>query len=136
MVENFITSPIALKNIAITIGNTDCHLLLDSGCGCTITIRSRAKQIMFNCIQAQWSEKKALEFKTFSNDIVQRLLTLETTVSCNNWKIPKAKITVVADDFRLFLGRDLFDQLGITISQKPCPKTEVKIVETPGAIKQ
>ena len=81
-------------------------------------------------MQAQWSEKKPLELKSFSNDIVETLGTLKTPVSYNDSKIQKAKITVVAGGFRPILGRDLFDQLGITISQKPCPKTEVNTVKT------
>ena len=91
---------------------------------------------MLNCAQSQWSEKKPLELKSFSNDIVETLRTLKTPVRCNDWKIHKAKITVVADGFRPILGRDLFDQLGITISQKPCPNTEINNIESPCAIKR
>ena len=89
--------------MAITIGNTDCHLLLDTGSRCSIINFSLANQIMFNRIQAQWSEKKPLELKSFSNDIEDTLGTLKTPVSCNDWKIQKAKITVVADSFRSIL---------------------------------
>ena len=103
MVENLNTPPIALQNITITIGNTDCHLLLDFGSGCIIINMSLAKEIRFNCMQAQWSEKKPLELKSFSNDIVETLDTLKTPVSCNDWKIQKTKITVVADGSDLFL---------------------------------
>ena len=63
---------------------------------------------MFNCMQAQWSKKKPLELKSFSNDIVETLGPLRTPFRCNDWKTQKTKITVVADGFR----RDLFDQLG------------------------
>ena len=42
-VENVNTSPIALQNMTITIGNTDCHLLLDSGSGCSIINMSLAR---------------------------------------------------------------------------------------------
>ena len=88
---------------------------------------------MLICIQAQWSEKKPLELISFSNDFVETLGTLKTPVNCNDWKTPKAKITIVAaDSFR----RDLFDQLGITISQKPCPKTDVNAIEKPCVLKQ
>ena len=80
--------------------------------------------------------KKPLELKSFSNDIVQPLGNLKTLVKCNDWNIQKAKITVVADGLRPILGRDLFDQLGITISQKPCPKTEVNNIDQPCAIKR
>ena len=91
---------------------------------------------MYNCAQSQWSEKKPLELKSFSNDIVETLGTLKTPVRCNNWKTQKAKITVIADEFRPILGQDLFDKLGITISQKPCPNTEVNNIEPPCAIKK
>ena len=87
-------------------------------------------------MQAQWSEKKPLELKSFSNKIIETLGTLKTPVRCNDWKIQKTKIAVVADGFRPILGRDLFDQLGITISKKPCPNKEEKTVETPFVIKQ
>ena len=123
MVETFNTFSIALQNITITNGNTDFHLLLDSGSGCTIINMS---QIMFNCIEAQWSEKKQVELKSFSNDIVETLATLKTPVRCNDWKFPKTKVTVDAGGFRPILGRYLFDQLGISISRKPCPKNEGK----------
>ena len=122
--------------MTITIGNTDCHLLLNSATGCTIIKMSLAGEIMFNCAQSQWSEKKPLELKCFSNNIVKTLETLKTPVRCNDWKIQKAKITLVADGFRPILGRDLFDQLGITISQKPCPNIELNNIETPCAIKK
>ena len=93
-----------------------------------------AKEIMYNCPQSQWSEKKPLELKSFSNDIVTTLGTLKTPVRCNDWKIQKAKITVVADGFRPILGRDLFDQLGKIISQKPCPNVEVNNIDQTCAI--
>ena len=65
---------------------------VDSGSGCTIINMSLAKEIMYNCPQSQWSEKKPLELKSFSNDIVKTLGTLKTPVRCNDWKIQKAKI--------------------------------------------
>ena len=90
--------------MTITIGNTDCHLLHDSGSSCTIINMSLAREIMFNCAQSQWFEKKPLELKSFSNNIVETLGTLKTPVRCNDWKIQKAKITVAADGFRPILG--------------------------------
>ena len=54
-VENVRSPPIALQNMTITIGNTDCKLLLDSGSGCTIINMSLAREIMYNCAQSQWS---------------------------------------------------------------------------------
>ena len=135
-VENISSPNIALKNLSITNGKTNCDLFLDSGSGCTIINISLAREILYNCAKSQWSEKKPLELKSFSNDIVQSLGTFKTPVRCNDWKIQKAKITVVADGFRPILGRDLFDQLGITKSQKPCPNTEVNNIDQPCAIKR
>ena len=48
MVESLNTPPIELQNMTITNGNTDFHLLLNSGCGCTIIKMAMAKEIMFN----------------------------------------------------------------------------------------
>ena len=135
-VENVNSPQAALKNMTITIGIADCNLFLDSGSGCTIINMSLAKEIMFNCLQSQWSEKKPLEVKSFSNEIVKPLGTLKTPVRCNDWKIQKAKITAVADGFRPILGRDLFDQLGIIISQKPCPNVNVNNIDQTCAIKR
>ena len=117
--ENVNSPQVALKKMTITIEKTDCDLLLNSGSGCTIINMSLAKEIMYNSPQSQWSEKKPLVLMSFSDDIVKTLGTLKTPVRCKDWKIQKAKITVVADGFRPILGRDLFDQLGIIISQKP-----------------
>ena len=82
--ENVNTPPIALQNMTKTIGNTDCHFLRDSGTGCTIINMSLARKIMLNCAKSQWSAKKPLELKSFSNDIVKTLGTLKTPVRCND----------------------------------------------------
>ena len=122
--------------MTIMIGKTDCDLLLVSGSGCTIIKMSLAKEIMYNCPQSQWSEIKPLELRSFSNDIVKPLGTLKTPVRYTDWKLQKAKILVVADGFRPILGRDLFDQLSIIISQKPCPIVEVNNIDETCAIKR
>ena len=88
-VENVRSPPIALQNMTITIGNTDCHLLLDSGSGCTIINMLLTREIMHNCAQSQWSEKESLESKSFSNDFVETLASLQTSVRSNDWKIQK-----------------------------------------------
>ena len=80
--------------------------------------------------------EKPLELKSFFNDIVKTLGTSKTPVRCNGWKNQKAKIAVIANVFRPILGRDLFDQLSITITQKPCPNTEVNNIKPPCAIKK
>ena len=90
-VENMSSPNLALKNLSLTIGNTNCDLFLDSGSGCTIINMSLAREIMLNCAHSQWSEKRPLQLKSFSNDIVQPLGTLKTPVKCNDWSIQKQK---------------------------------------------
>ena len=91
---------------------------------------------MFNCIQAKWSEKKPLELKYSSNDTVDTLGILEATVKLYHWRIHRANIAVGPDGFRPILGHDLFDQLGITITQKPCPHVQISNIGPPCTIKQ
>ena len=57
MLEQNKSNKITPENINIKYGNTECNLLLDSGSGCIIINLSRAKNIMYNCEQAKWSEK-------------------------------------------------------------------------------
>ena len=94
MIEYVNPTPVVLQKMTITIGNTDCHLLLNSSSGCT-TINllnlSPARQVKFDCHQAQWSEKKPLQLKSFKNNFVETLGTLKTRVIFNDWKIPKTK---------------------------------------------
>ena len=89
--ENLNTTPVVLQKITIKIGNKDFHLLLGSRSGCTIINMPIAREIIFNCMKAQWSEKKPLELKSSANDIVETLGTLKTSVSVNDRKIQKAK---------------------------------------------
>ena len=70
------------------------------------------------------------------DNIFETLGPVKTQVKVNDWHIPRAKITVVADGFQSILERDLFYPLGIRITQKPCPEVEIKIIDPPCAIKQ
>ena len=47
------SNEIAPQNMNITIGNTECNLLPDSGSGCSVNIPSLAKHIMYSCEQAK-----------------------------------------------------------------------------------
>ena len=64
-VEKVSIPPTALQNMTITIRNTDCHLLLGSGSGCTFINLSLARELMLNCAQSQWSEKKTTRINVF-----------------------------------------------------------------------
>ena len=84
---------------------------------------------MLICLQVKWSVEKPLEPKSFSIDTEECLGTLKTPVQFNDWQIPKSKITVFVDGFLPILGRVLFNQFGISITQKSCLKIEINTVE-------
>ena len=129
--ENVDSLPIALRNM--TIATTSVIYYSFPVVVVVLSIcPSPEKKCLIVCIH-NGPRIKPLELKSFSNNIVETLGTLKTPVRCNDWKIQKENITVVADRFRSILGRDLFDQLGITISQKPCPNTKINNIETPFA---
>ena len=91
---------------------------------------------MFNCVQTKWSENKPLELKYSSNDTVETLTILKAPFKLNHWQFLREKITVVPDGFRPILGRHLFDQLGIIITRKPCPKVQISNFSPPCTLKQ
>ena len=65
MLEQISPAAIAPQNMSITIGNTEFNLLPDSGNGFTIINLSLVKHIMYNFIQAKWSEKKTTQITVF-----------------------------------------------------------------------
>ena len=57
-IENISTPPIALKNMTITIGKTDCHLLFDSGSGCTVINMSLARVCAISMVREKTTRIK------------------------------------------------------------------------------
>ena len=63
------------------------------------------------------------QLKTFSNELIQTLCFLQTSIRSNNWYANPFKIQVVTDDHCSLLGRDLFPALGLSIQQSKSPRT-------------
>ena len=63
------------------------------------------------------------QLKTFSNEPIQTLGTLQTSIRSNNWYANPIEIQVVKDGHRPLLGRDLFPALGLSIQQSNNQKT-------------
>ena len=61
--------------------------------------------------------------KTFSNELIQTLGILQTSIQSNNWYANPIEIQVVTDGHRSLLGRDLFPALGLSIKQSNSPNT-------------
>ena len=56
--------------------------------------------------------------KTFSIEPIKVLGHLETTVTYNQWKDRAAMLTVVEDEHKNIMGRDLFTTLGLAVVQQ------------------
>ena len=84
---------------------------------------------MANSIISQDSNSKWIreavpkQLKSFSNELIQMLGTIQTSIQSNNWYANPIQIQVVKDGHRLLLGRDLFHALGLSIQQSNSPNT-------------
>ena len=57
------------------------------------------------------------KLKTFSNDLIKTIRVIKTSVKFNDWVATNVNVTVVEDGHRPIIGRDLFSQLGISLTQ-------------------
>ena len=59
------------------------------------------------------------ELKTFANEPIKVMGMIQTPIASNGWRIEDAEFVVVRDGLKPLLGRDLFDALGISVTQTP-----------------
>ena len=115
------TAEIEPKNTALQIGNKKVGLLIDSGSVCSILNESLATEIIKNSTIAQWlTTLPAQELKTFANEPIPIIGMMQTPVESNEWRIEDAEFVVIRDGLKPFIGRDLFEVLGISITQTHC----------------
>ena len=57
------------------------------------------------------------ELKTFSNELSMTIGVIDTSVRCIDWAAVDVNVTVVEDGHRPIIGRDLFSQLGLSLTQ-------------------
>ena len=112
------TTSVEALNLPVTIGNTATNVLVDSGSVCTIVNESLATSIVSQDPNSKWiREANPKQLKTFSNEPIHTLGTLQTSIQSNNWYANPIEIQVVTDGHRPLLGRDLFSVLGLSIQQ-------------------
>ena len=105
-------------------GNTAKNVLVDSGSVCTLINESLADSIISKDLNSKWIRKaNPKQLKTFSNEPIQTLGILQTSIRSNNWYANPIEIRVVTDGHRPLLGRDLFPALGLSIQQSNNQKT-------------
>ena len=109
-------------NLPVVFGNTATNVLVDSSSACTIINESLADSINSQDQNSKWiREANPKQLKTFSNEPIQTLGILQTSIRSNNWYANLIEIQVVTDG--PLLGRDLFPALGLSIQQSNYQKT-------------
>ena len=68
------------------------------------------------------------ELKTFSNEPINVTGMIQAPIASNGWRLEEAEFVVVRDGLKPLVGRDLFDPLGISVTQTP--KYEGSMINT------
>ena len=124
LIENDIAK-IEPLNILIKIGNILTTLLVDSGSSCSILNRSLAIQVVKSSPHAVWiHEKVSPQLRTFSNEPIHIKGKIQTPITSNGCTSNSATFTVVADGLKSLVGRDLFDHLGLAVTQSSSVQDE------------
>ena len=111
-------------NMPIKIGNINTTLLVDSGSACSILNRSLASRVVQSSPRAFWiSEKVSPQLRTFSNEPIQVEGKIQCPITSKGWTSDSAIFTVVADGLKSLICRDLFDQLGLEVTQSTSQKS-------------
>ena len=105
-------------NMPLKIGNVNTTLLVDSGSACSTLNHSLASQVVQSSPRAFWiHESTPPQLRTFSNEPIQVEGKIQAPVTSKGWACDTANFTVVADGLKSLIGRDLFDQLGLAVTQ-------------------
>ena len=76
------------------------------------------------------------QLKTLSNELIQTLGILQTSIQSNNLYANPIEIQVVTDGNRSLLGRYLFPALGLSIQQSKSPITFNQVEQEYSPIKK
>ena len=115
------TIQIEPKYTTLQIGNTKVGLLIDSGSVCSILNESLAKELVKISILAQWlTTAPAQELKTFANEPIPVIGMMQAPIESNGWRIEDAEFVLVKDGLKRLICRNLFEVLGISITQTLC----------------
>ena len=108
------------KNTRLQIGNTQVGLLIDSGSVCSILTEYLAAEIADNSPLARWlMTAPPQELKTFANEPINVEGMIQAPIASKAWRTEDAEFVVVRDGLKPLIGRDLFDALGISVTQTP-----------------
>ena len=123
MIENAVEKVEPL-NMLIKTGNINNTLLVDTGSAFSILNRSLESQVSQSSPRAFWiSEKTSPQLRTFTKEPIQVERKIQSPITSNGWTCVSATFTVVADGQKSLIGRDLFDQLGLAVTQSTSHKS-------------
>ena len=110
-------------NMPVKIGNMNNTLLVDSGSACSILNRSLESHVVQSSPRAFWiNETVSPQLRTFSNEPIQVEGKIQSPITSKGWTCDAATFTVVADGIKSITGRDLFDKLGLAVTQSTSQK--------------
>ena len=70
------------------------------------------------CKESYWVQSPEIhDLKTFIIDIIKIFGVINTSIQCNDWIATGVDVTVVEDGHRPIIGRDLFSNLGFSLTQ-------------------
>ena len=111
-------------NMPVKIGNMNTSLLVDSGSACSILNRSLASQVVQSSPRAFWiNEAVTPQLRSFSNELTQVEGKIQAPITSKGWTCDVAIFTVVADGLKSLIGCDLFDNLGLAVTQSTSQKS-------------
>ena len=91
---------------------------MDSRSVCTTIIKSLANAVALNSKESYWVQSSGShDLKTFSNELIVTIGEINTTVEYNDRAATNVNVTVVKDGYRPIIGRDLYPQLGLSLTQ-------------------
>ena len=125
-------------NMPVKIGNINTTLLVDSGSASSILNRSLASQVVQSSPRVfRINETVTPQLRTFSNEPIQVEGKIQAPITSKGWTCDVAIFTVVADGLKSPIGRDLFDKLGLAVTQSTSQKdNRVNNISSPEFKKQ
>ena len=105
-------------NMHIQFRSNETKALVASGRVCTITNKNLANAAVLNSKEIY--SVQTLEFrdlKTFSNKLIKIIGVINTTLKCIDWVTTYVNVTVDEVCHRPTIGRDLFPQNGLSLTQ-------------------
>ena len=99
-------------------GSIGTKAIVDLGSVGTIINKILANPVIMNSKESYGTNPLTFQdLTTFSNELIKTVGVINTTVKCNDWIATNENVAVVEDGHRPINGRDLFPQLGLSITQ-------------------